>query len=235
MLEPLAQELGARSLAVDLARRDDVERLLAEVGHVDLLVANAAVPGSGPLLDYIRRADRPRAAGQPARADGPRAASGGGDGRARSAGHLVFISSLAGKASRAGSSVYSATKFGLRGFGQGLRGDLRGTGVGVRVVFPGLHPRRRDVRRVGGRSCRGFVGTSTPEQVADARGRRDRARPRRGGRRPAAHEARLALLDGRAVAVRARYSAGSAARRSRADLARVRPTSAERGSPPASR
>ena len=37
-----------------------------------------------------------------------------------------------------GSSIYSATKFGLRGFAAGLREDLHGTGVGVTVVFPGF-------------------------------------------------------------------------------------------------
>ena len=37
----------------------------------------------------------------------------------RGAGHLVFISSLAGKTATPGSSIYSATKFGLRGFGRG--------------------------------------------------------------------------------------------------------------------
>jgi short-subunit dehydrogenase len=34
--------------------------------------------------------------------------------------------------------MYNATKFGLRGFGSGLRQDLHGTGVGVSVVMPGF-------------------------------------------------------------------------------------------------
>ena len=37
VLEPLAQELGARSFAVDLEQPAEVDRLIAEVGHVDLL------------------------------------------------------------------------------------------------------------------------------------------------------------------------------------------------------
>jgi short-subunit dehydrogenase len=81
-------------------------------------------------------------------------------------GHLVFISSLAGKSGSAGSSIYSATKFGLRGFGQGLRGDLHGTGVGVSVVFPGFI-RDAGMFAESGAGVPGFVGTSTPEQVAD--------------------------------------------------------------------
>ena len=44
---------------------------------------------------------------------------------ARGSGHLVFMSSLVGQGGAPGSSVYSATKFGLRGFALGLREDLR--------------------------------------------------------------------------------------------------------------
>ena len=54
----------------------------------------------------------------------------------RGAGHLVFISSLTGKLPTPGTSVYSATKYGLRGFAASLRADLRGSGVGVTAVFP---------------------------------------------------------------------------------------------------
>ena len=48
------------------------------------------------------------------------------------------MSSLAGKAGAPGSSVYAATKFGLRGFGLALREDLAPKGVGVSVVLPGF-------------------------------------------------------------------------------------------------
>ena len=45
---------------------------------------------------------------------------------ARGGGHIVFMSSLAGKAGRRGGSLYSATKFGLRGFALGpARGPAR--------------------------------------------------------------------------------------------------------------
>jgi len=165
VLEPLAQELGARSIAVDLEQASDVERLLSEVGHVDLLVANAAVPGSGPLLEYSDE-QIDRALQVNLRAPMVLARHLTETMLAQEWGHLVFISSLAGKTSSPGSSVYSATKFGQRGFGQGLRGDLHGTGVGVSVVFPGF------IRDAGmfadsGVKLPGFVGTSTPEQVAD--------------------------------------------------------------------
>jgi short-subunit dehydrogenase len=57
---------------------------------------------------------------------------------ARGAGHIVFMSSLAGKVATGNAALYSATKFGLRGFAWGLRHDLRDAGVGVSLVSPGL-------------------------------------------------------------------------------------------------
>jgi short-subunit dehydrogenase len=85
----------------------------------------------------------------------------------RGEGHIVFVSSLSGKAAAPRSSVYSATKFGLRGFAGGLRQDLRPRGVGVSAVFPGF------VRDAGmfadsGAKLPPGVGTSTPEAVAEA-------------------------------------------------------------------
>lgn len=164
VLGPLAQELGARSLAVDLEQPEEVQRLIAEVGHVDLLVANAAVPASGPLLEYSDE-QIDRALKVNLRAPMILARHLAASMVAQEWGHLVFISSLAGKTSTAGSSIYSATKFGLRGFGQGLRADLRGSGVGVSVLFPGF------IRDAGmfadsGVDLPGFVGTSSPEDVA---------------------------------------------------------------------
>ena len=66
----------------------------------------------------------------------------------------------------AGSSVYSATKFGLRGFAQGLREDLRPRGVGVSSVSPGFIRDAGMLHESGARLPRG-VGTSSPEEVAD--------------------------------------------------------------------
>jgi short-subunit dehydrogenase len=79
----------------------------------------------------------------------------------------VLVSSLAGKIPAPESSVYCATKFGLRGFGYSLNIELRGTGVGVTTVFPGF------VREAGlfvhsGVKLPPGVGTSSPREVADA-------------------------------------------------------------------
>jgi uncharacterized protein len=166
VLDGLVAELGAQSLAADLADRAAVSRLAEECADVDILVANAALPASGALLSFSEeQLDRAldvnlRAPIVLARVLGERMA-------ARRSGHLVFISSLSGKTGAPATSVYSATKFGLRGFGQGLRGDLRTHGVGVSVVFPGFISDAGMFADANVSLPRG-VGTSTPQQVADS-------------------------------------------------------------------
>jgi short-subunit dehydrogenase len=166
VLEPLATETGGRALAVDLADVSAVERLAADCAEADVLVANAAVPASGDALDFsVEEIDRALAVNLRApmvlsRLLGERMA-------ARGRGQIVLISSLSGKFGSQGSAIYSATKFGLRGFGQGLRGDLRSRGVGVSVVFPGFI-RDAGMFHDAGTQLPSFVGTSTPEAVAEA-------------------------------------------------------------------
>jgi short-subunit dehydrogenase len=166
VLEPLAAEVGAQALAVDLADPAAVERLAAECADVDVLVANAGLPGSGHLLTFsAAEIDRAlavnlRSAMILSRVIGERMV-------ARGSGHIVLMSSLSGKIGSPGSSVYSATKFGLRGFAQGLREDLGPRGIGVSGIFPGF------VRDAGmfadsGATLPFFVGTATAAQVADA-------------------------------------------------------------------
>src|SRR3954467_7161328 len=52
VLEPLAAEVGGRVIVSDLARPQAPEQLLAAAGEVDVLVANAGVPGSGRLQSF---------------------------------------------------------------------------------------------------------------------------------------------------------------------------------------
>ena len=167
-LEALGAELGDRmELApADLVDRAGVPRLLGRAGAIDVLVANAALPASGPLSGFsASEIDRAldvnlRAPVQLARALAPEMVE-------RGLGHLVFLSSLSGKTASAGSALYSATKFGVRGFALGLREDLHGTGVGVTTVFPGFVSGAGMFAETGVRLPRG-VGTSSPEQVANA-------------------------------------------------------------------
>ena len=57
--------------------------------------------------------------------------------RRATSGHIVNMASLAGLMGFPFQSTYSATKFGLRGFGQALRIELRPEGIGVTTVMPG--------------------------------------------------------------------------------------------------
>ena len=136
-LEPLAQELGARVCVADLSHREDVERLAVEAGNVDVLIANAGIPAGGLLTDLTQaQIDEMLEVNLRAPIALTRALTPGMIERRR--GHVVFLSSLQGKAATPVASIYSATKFGLRGFGLALREDLRDYGVGVSVVLPGF-------------------------------------------------------------------------------------------------
>jgi NAD(P)-dependent dehydrogenase (short-subunit alcohol dehydrogenase family) len=56
----------------------------------------------------------------------------------RRRGAIVFVASVVGHVAIPGSTLYSATKFGLRGFAIGLRRELWHSGIGVTIVSPGF-------------------------------------------------------------------------------------------------
>ncbi|UNS99681.1 SDR family oxidoreductase [Streptomyces tubbatahanensis] len=58
--------------------------------------------------------------------------------RARGRGHIVTIASAASKLSPPGESTYAATKHGVYGYLKGVRAELRGSGVRISVVMPGV-------------------------------------------------------------------------------------------------
>jgi uncharacterized protein len=166
LLEPLAAETGGRALACDLGEPAAVERLVADAGPVDVLVANAGVPASGTIGSFsVEEIDRALDVNLRAPLVLSRLLC---DGMAeRGGGHIVFVSSLNGKAGTAGASIYAATKFGLRGFAQGLREDLYPRGIGVSTVFPGFI-RGAGMFHESGARLPFYVGTKTPEHVARA-------------------------------------------------------------------
>jgi short-subunit dehydrogenase len=164
-LEALARELvGSRVVAADLSRPGEAERLAAQVGTVDLLVANAGTPASGPLLDFdVAEIDRAlqvnlRSPMVLARLLAPAMVE-------RRRGHIVLLASLAGMVAAPKVSVYAATKFGLRGFGHALREELHGAGVGVSLVSPTYVSEAGMWAETGRRAP---IGEVTPEQVAEA-------------------------------------------------------------------
>ncbi len=168
-LEALAAELpgeGHRVLPADLAESGAAEQLAVEAGEVDILIANAALPGVGLLTDFsseqVTRALRVNleAPMLMARALYPAMVE-------RGSGHLVFVSSLSGKVASPRSSIYNATKFGLRGFAFGLRMDLGPQGIGVSLVSPGFVREAGMFADTGAKPPPG-MGTTTPNRVGAA-------------------------------------------------------------------
>jgi short-subunit dehydrogenase len=170
-LQELARSLpgGGRRhkvLVADLAKPGAAEKLVKDAGNVDALVANAALPATGKLDSFsseeVERALRVNFESpiMMARALAPKLAKKG-------EGHIVFIASLAGKVGSPRSSLYNATKFGIRGFSFGLREDLHPHGVGVSIVSPGFVRDAGMFADSGSKPPPG-LGTTTPEKVANA-------------------------------------------------------------------
>ncbi|MEU6553331.1 SDR family NAD(P)-dependent oxidoreductase [Streptomyces sp. NPDC046915] len=162
-LDPLAERYGARTILADLADAEDVRRLAAEAAGTQILVANAALPSSGDVLDYTP-AQIDRAFAVNLRAPAVLARLLAQDMVEAGRGHICFVGSLSAMAATKSSSMYTATKFGLRGFSLSFRQDLHGTGVGVSIVQPGF------VRDLGmfantGSPTPGGVRTVSPERV----------------------------------------------------------------------
>ena len=51
-------------------------------------------------------------------------------------GHIVNVASVAGSFGLPGMASYCASKFAMLGFSEGLKHELKGTGVGITVVSP---------------------------------------------------------------------------------------------------
>lgn len=87
----------------------------------------------------------------------------------RNEGHIVNISSLAGKSGPSCQEVYAATKAGLIAFTQSLRATYRKSRVGASVVCPGfveagIYDR---LKTKTGLQAPKLLGTSRPERVAE--------------------------------------------------------------------
>ena len=177
-LDTALSRLGASALArsVDVTSeadvRDTVDELVAEVGVPELVVTTAGYARPGYLEDLPSE----DVAGMVAtnllgtinvsRAVLPHLRANGG-------GTIVTTSSMAGLAGVFGYTVYSATKFGVIGFSEALRREVRPYGIQVRVLCPPntLTPGYDEENRFKPAevlAAEESVKTLTPEQVADA-------------------------------------------------------------------
>jgi short-subunit dehydrogenase len=137
VLDELAADVGGTTIGCDLSDPAAVSKLMDEVGDIDVLVANAALPAVGAIADYTEDGiDRDLDVNLRAPIVLTRWATRQMLPRGR--GHIVLIGSLAGRAPSPLTAMYNATKFGLRGFALAHRDDLHGTGVSISVVEPGF-------------------------------------------------------------------------------------------------
>ena len=140
-LREVASQSGAIPLCADLAAPDGPEELaaaaVAAAGRVDLLVSSAGVGWAGEIGDLTAAkaseliAVNLLAPIHLARLLVPDMAEHG-------AGHLVFVSSIAGATGGRDEAVYAAAKAGLACFAESLSYEMSGRGVGVSVVVPGV-------------------------------------------------------------------------------------------------
>jgi NAD(P)-dependent dehydrogenase (short-subunit alcohol dehydrogenase family) len=137
------ETLGADVLALtcDVTRPEEVEEAFAQVrerlGPIDILINNAGVIQVGPL-EAMTPEDYDHAL--QVHFWGPLHTSLAvlPEMRRRKAGRIVNIASVGGKISVPHLLPYSASKFALVGFSQGLRSALAADGVFVTTVCPGL-------------------------------------------------------------------------------------------------
>ncbi|UDL91358.1 SDR family NAD(P)-dependent oxidoreductase [Mesorhizobium sp. PAMC28654] len=144
-LEALAgriEKAGGAALRIeaDVTRADDISRMVGQVigewGQLDILVNNAGImllsPAADAVLDDWRRMIELNllALMGVTKAALPylKAAKG----------HVVNVSSIAGRVANPGASGYAATKFGVVGFSESLRREVYVDKVRVTVIEPGL-------------------------------------------------------------------------------------------------
>jgi NADP-dependent 3-hydroxy acid dehydrogenase YdfG len=144
-IKRLAEQIngdGGRAIAIttDVGEEDEarafVERAQAELGRLDVLVNNAGVMLLGPIenapTEEWRRMIHANVFGvlYCSHAALPLM-------RAQGGGHIVNVSSVAGRVARLGSGVYNLTKFGVGAFSESLRQEGVAIGVRVTLIEPG--------------------------------------------------------------------------------------------------
>lgn len=170
-LEDLAERLRVRrpdrqvtSIVADLAESaapaDVVAEALAEHGRLTLVVNNAGVALAG-RFEQVSIADVDWLLAINLRS--VLAVTSAALSHLASGAQIANISSLFGIVAPVGNSVYSASKFGVRGFSMALRTELAPRGIGVTTVYPG------GIKTAIARHARRGAGVSEAEWEAGLR------------------------------------------------------------------
>jgi NADP-dependent 3-hydroxy acid dehydrogenase YdfG len=167
--EQAAARLGNNAIAlpVDVANRASFAQFLDEteraLGPIDVLINNAGIMPLGRVVDESDEiAERMLDVNVRGVLHGvkeilPRFIE-------RRSGHLVNIASTAGKGGFAGGATYCGTKHFVVGFSEAVRAELRGTGVEVSCVMPGVV----NTELSSGLSPARGVRNAEPDEVAQA-------------------------------------------------------------------
>ena len=135
-----AEGLQVVEIVADVSRSDEVTALVHHTrqttGPIDILVNNAGIGVFAPFheldesqWDKVLGANL-KSAFLVSRAVVPEMIQ-------RKTGHIIHISSLAGKNTFANGSIYCASKWGLQGLAGCMAEDLRGYGIRVSTICPG--------------------------------------------------------------------------------------------------
>lgn len=136
------KDAGGKAIAVptDVTRRDDLVRLVETAvdayGRIDVLINNAGVMPLSPVERLkIDEWDQMIDVNLKGVLYGVAAAL--PHMTAQKSGHIINLSSVAGHKLFPGSAVYSATKFGVRAFSEGLRQELKPYNIRTTNISPG--------------------------------------------------------------------------------------------------
>jgi len=162
-------EVVVADIAQEAQARLAVERAVNAFGRVDILVNNAGLMLLGPVTgadttDWRRMIDvNLLGLMYTTHAALPHMRTGGG-------GHIVNISSVSGRGASPTSAGYSASKWGVGGFSEGLRQEVRLDRIRVTVIEPGVvateltdHITHQDTKT----AYEGRIGTMTPLESED--------------------------------------------------------------------
>ncbi|KGR85071.1 SDR family NAD(P)-dependent oxidoreductase [Lysinibacillus odysseyi] len=128
--------MGAHVIQADLRRLEDMERVVSELPDIDVAILNA---GLGIFANVHELTDEEvdtmidvnvKAPIYLTKRIAPKLIARGG-------GHLIYVSSQAGKVATRKASVYAASKHAITGFLNGVRLELAEYGINVTGIFPG--------------------------------------------------------------------------------------------------